>query len=431
MIHNPGYVGARLTRLRKRFRAIGVRLAPVGRALGYLPIRLPGLVLAAAALWVWRFSTRNADYVLHPASLVAFGLLAICAIVTTGATLMLRRSIKQIAASGVPDQMETTRPLLTTFRFRRLVAWPLVETGMRWEAPVGVRVELRRDGAWFTEAITAGERGRHTKIVRRFTVEDIFGLTAITFRVTWEQPLRVVPAPSAGGLELAMGHATGDAFSHPEGRAEGDLVEMRKYGHGDPLRYVLWKTFARTRRLLVRMPERAVAPLPTTSAFLIAGPADEAAAATARLYLESGLLGADFVFAADGAATTTTKTDEAVEQIIDSVGARAQGGAGLDAFRREVDPIRLGRCVVFAPPIDGEWRDRVAAFSAQLPSPATVIIGVEGALEDRRRGLFARLMLVPDRRLSAQRRDLDKIRAGLEAGGVQVKILHRETGQAL
>jgi len=417
-----------MTRLKTRLRALAVR---VRRRLGVVPIRVPGLVLAGAAAWLYRFSTRNADYVLHPASLVAFGLLAVCMVMTIAATLALRHSIKKIAASGVPDQMETTRPFQTAFRFRRLVAWPLVETKMMWDAPAGVRVELRRDGPWFTETVTADQRGRHTKIVRQFVVEDIFGLTAITFRVAWEQPLRIVPAPSAGGLELALGHATGDAFSHPEGRAEGDLVEMRKYGHGDPLRYVLWKTFARTRRLLVRMPERAVAPLPTTSAFLVAGPADEAAAATARLYIESGLLGSDFVFAADGAAATTTKPDEAVEQIIDSVGARERGGAGLDAFRREVDPIRLGRCVVFAPPIDGEWRERVTAFSAQLPSPATVIIGVEGALEDRRRGLLARLMLVPDRKLSAQRRDLDKIRAALEAGGAQVKILHRETGQAL
>jgi hypothetical protein len=420
-------VAARLTRVRERARAIGRKLAP----LAYVPLRLPGIVLVVAAVLLLRFSRERADYVLYPASLAALGLLGLCAVFTTLATLALWRSVRKIAASGVPDQLETTLPLTTAFRFRRLVAWPLVETRMAWADPSGVRVELVRDGGWFGESITPGERGRHTHVVRRFTVEDIFGLTAITFRVAWEQPLRIVPARTAGGLELALGHATGDAFSHPEGRAEGDLIEMRKYGHGDPLRYVLWKTFARTRRLLVRMPERAVAPMPTTSAFLVAGPGDEAAAATARLYIESGLLGADFVFAADGATAPTTKPGEAVEQIIDSVAARADGGRGLDAFRREVDPIRLGHCVVFAPPIDGAWRERVAAFSQGLPSPATVIIGVEGPLEDKRRKWVARLLLQPDHRLHAQRRDLDAIRSGLEAGGVQVKILHRETGQVL
>ena len=66
--------------------------------------------------------------------------------------------------------------------------------------------------------------------------------------------------------ELAAGRASGDAVSHPAGRQEGELIEMRRYGPGDPLRHVLWKTYARTRRLLVRMHERAISPRPTTAA---------------------------------------------------------------------------------------------------------------------------------------------------------------------
>ena len=65
--------------------------------------------------------------------------------------------------------------------------------------------------------------------------------------------------------------------------------------HGDPLRHILWKTFARTRRLLVRMPERAIAPQPITVAFLVAGEHDEPTASAARLYLERGLVGKFFL----------------------------------------------------------------------------------------------------------------------------------------
>src|SRR4029079_3371216 len=92
------------------------------------------------------------------------------------------------------------------------------------------------------------------------------------------------------------------AFSHPAGRQDGDLVEMRNYGVGDPMRHILWKTIARTHRPLVRTPERAIAPAPITVAFLVAGAADEPTAATARLYLERGMFGPDFLFAADGPA---------------------------------------------------------------------------------------------------------------------------------
>jgi hypothetical protein len=424
-------------RLRTGIAAIRTRLARVS---GYVPIRIPGLALALAALAALWFARREADYLLFPAALAILGLIALCLVFTTLAALALRRSIRRRRArepyAGLPEQLETTRRLTTGFRFRRLVAWPLVEAKMRWHRPAGIKVELVPAGGWFEEVITAEERGRHPRLVRSFTVEDIFGLTAITFRVTWEQALRIVPARGAAGVEIAIGHATGDAFSHPSGRQEGDLVEMRRYGHGDPMRHVLWKTFARTRRLLVRMPERAIAPSPTTSAFLIAGIGDEAAAATARLYVETGLLGTDFVFAADGAATPTTRPEEAVEQIIDSIAARGDGGGGLEAFRKNVDPVRLGRCVVFAPPSDGAWCERVAAFSRALPSPATVIIGVEGFIDEPKRKLVTRLLLRPAAAAAVThppgwRRDLARIRATLEAGGVMVKVLHRDTGQVL
>ena len=38
------------------------------------------------------------------------------------------------------------------------------------------------------------------------------------------------------GGTLSDWTATGDAFSHPLGRQEGDLIEMRRYGHGDGFR---------------------------------------------------------------------------------------------------------------------------------------------------------------------------------------------------
>jgi uncharacterized protein (DUF58 family) len=233
------------------------------------------------------------------------------------------------------------------------------------------------------------------------------------------------------GPEVIVGHASGDAFSHPLGRQEGDLIEMRRYGHGDPLRHVLWKTFARTRRLLVRMPERAVSPMPTTSAFLIAGADDEAAAAAARLYVETGLLGDDFVFAADGAPAPTSEPAEAVDQIIDSIRQRNDGGGTLEAFRRNVEPVRLGRCIVFAPPSDGVWLDRVTAFSKTLPQPATVIIGVEGNAAAPARSRIARWLVRRTKTQAHMNPELLAVRAKLEAGGMQVKVLHRETGQVL
>ncbi len=402
---------------------------------GHVPLRVPGLLFVGAAVFVLWFSNTHADYLLFPAALVGLALLALCAVCTVLASVALRLSLRKANASGavesMPELIETTHIVRTGFRFTRLALWPLVEVKMTWESPPGIEVNVDAVGRAYEEIVIAHERGRHEAITRRFVVEDIFGLTGMTVRKTYVRQLRVVPARCAQGPEVIVGHASGDAFSHPLGRAEGDLIEMRRYGHGDPMRHVLWKTFARTRRLLVRMPERAVSPMPTTSAFLVAGADDEAAAAAARLYVETGLLGADFVFAADGAAAPTSEPGEAVEQIIESVRERENGGGTLEVFRQNVEPVRLGRCIVFAPPSDGAWCDRVAAFSRALPQPATIIIGVEGSATAPARGRLARWLVNRRQTRAHMNPELLRVRAKLEAGGMQVKVLHRETGQVL
>jgi hypothetical protein len=399
-----------------------------------VPIRLPGLVVVGAGLFAaLRLGKGEADYLLFPAGLVAVALVAVSLACVVAGALVLRRAVRR-APSGLVGNLETTQATPTAFRFPRLAAWPFIEVDMTWEAPATVTVDLQPAGRAYAETVTAHERGRHARVVRRFTVADVFGLTAISFRVAWDEPLRIAPASAAAAAELAQSYAHGDAFSHPAGRAEGDLIEMRAYGHGDPLRHVLWKTFARTRRLLVRMPERAIAPQPITVAFLVAGPDDEPTAATARLYLERGVFGPDFLFSADGAARPTRDTNEAVDQIIDSVAARADGGASLDALAAQVEATRLSTCVVFAPPVDGPWRDRVTAFVRRLPSPATIVIGVAGVADERRRGRLGRLLLAapgaddPDGRAFAR---VPALRAALEADGLRVQVIHRETGQVL
>jgi hypothetical protein len=336
------------------------------------------------------------------------------------------------AAAGIPADLETTQAVPMGFVFPRLTWWPLVEVKMVWEAPIGVEVALEARGGTWGELITPHARGRHARVARRFTVEDVFGLCASSFTVAWDEPVRIMPARAVASAELAVGWATGDAFSHPSGRAEGDLVEMRAYGHGDPMRHVLWKTFARSRRLLVRMPERAIAPSPTTVAFLVAGPGDEPSCGTARLYLERNLFGTDFLFGADGAAAPAKDRDTALDQIIDS--AQAEGGVALDVLGKNIDPIRLASCVVFAPAVDGPWRERVVQFAARLPAPPTIVIGVDGVPPAAPRSRLSRLLLRGGADGDGDGRALagvPALREQLEASGLRVQIVHRSTGQVL
>ena len=52
--------------------------------------------------------------------------------------------------------------------------------------------------------------------------------------------------------------ASGDAAPHPMGLEDGDRLELRRYMPGDPARFIHWKVLSRTRRLMVRTPERAL-----------------------------------------------------------------------------------------------------------------------------------------------------------------------------
>jgi uncharacterized protein (DUF58 family) len=421
--------------------AVRARLAPrlvrvragAARVRELCPLRLPGLALLAAALWVaLRFSREEADYLLYPAGLAAAGLVVLCVASVVLGGVVLRRAVVARPA-GVPETLETTVATTTTFRCPRFARWPLLEVDLDWAAPADVGVVAEPRGRELEEVVTARARGRHARVERRFTVYDVFGLAAVTFRVAWEAPFRVAPAAAAATAELAASYAHGDAFSSPSGRPEGDLVEMRRYGYGDPLRHVLWRTFARTRRLLVRMPERATAPQPITVAFLVAGDADEATAAAARLYLERGVLGPDFVFAAAGALRPTRDPRDAIEQIIDSAAARAEGGAALERLAAQVEGSRLASCLVFVPPVDGAWRERVVAFSRRLAAPATVIIGVDGEPAAPRRR-WARWLLSDDPDTDAGAADgrvfarVPGLRAALESDGLRVQVLHRRTG---
>ncbi len=399
-------------------------------------MRLSGIALAltgaAVAFWVGK---SEADLLLYPAGLAAMGLVVVCLLVVIAATFFVWDSVHD-APSSVPEQLETSHAQPTGFRFRWLAYWPLVEARMTWDEPERVEVALETSGRWVDEVVTPRERGRHARVVRRFTIEDVFGLCSISFPVAYNQSMRILPATAVAGADIASAQSFGDAFSHPAGRAEGDLIEMRGYGPGDPLRHILWKTFARTRRLLVRMPERAVAPRPITVSFLVAGPGDEATAATARLYLEKGLFGPDFVFSADGAEKPTSETHQALDQIVDSIRARGHGAEGIEALAGQVEAARLASCVVFAPPIDGPWRERVSAFAHRLPTPPTIVIGVDGTDEfDPKRTLSQRarhwILRGPPETPPTSAAALQALRVALEAEGLRVQILHRGSGEMM
>ena len=388
------------------------------------------LVIAASVTFLWVYGLGTSDYVLLAGCTLALSWVAMNILAVWLGAFLLHRSLKQ-AASTFSRVAETDTPLRTGFCFSRLKRLPLVYVRVEWVSPIGVTVTLKEQTDSFLEEIVAHTRGRSGSIERRLIVSGLFGLTRFAFRHREDRRLEIAPAKGRFHFSLALRNTSGEGFSHPKGEPVGEYVDMRRYAHGDPLRYIIWKAYARTRRLLVRTPERALTPKPSMVAYLIAGEADDEAASTARLFVEDGLLGEDAVFSAEGAPGPARNVSDALGQIISSVEHRSESGAGLDRFLGQVNPHQLGHCVIFAPREPGPWVESVARFSKSLPAPATVVLSADVAQGEAERSGWGRFFFADSRREDNHRPALLTLQQELVSRGLDVKILHTESGEEL
>ncbi|MFT4975636.1 MAG: hypothetical protein ACI8S6_001523, partial [Myxococcota bacterium] len=307
---------------------------------------------------------------------------------------------------------------------------PLVTTEWQWTSPP---VTLTRSAR--AERIIPLRRGRYDEVVRAVEVGDVFGLCSIRF--TSRQPAALRFLPSTGGLRdmrVIQGLSGGDQIGHPEGEPVGDRMDMRRYGDGDPIRYVLWKVYARSRELMVRTPERAFSPSRQTIAYLVAGPGDAAAAGAARVAVESGAMGGDWRLGADGASQIADSSGPAIDLILRSAETTAAtSGAGLQRF---LDAPEVGagrRAMVFVPPRPGPWLDRVRAVSSSS-AKVEYLVCVDG-LRRRRPGVLSgglgRLLLRPAEGAEEADSDWQQLQSVLKAlgqNGGQVMIVDRAAG---
>jgi len=406
-----------------------MRLVRTG--LDYFPLTWSGLLLATVgALVYFGLAEDDADFILLGFGLAAMALVATSVLaVGIAAPLYAWRIGKR--RSGLPESLSVGIEYETNFHAPRLPFVPLVQVSHDWVRPGAVAVRLTKDarfpGSW-VERVTPLERGRFLRVARRFTMEDVFGFARVRFPTTWVTTLRIQPVAGRADLSLAIRRATDDGYSHPSGQPLGELVEMRRYAAGDPVRHILWKIYARSRRLMVRQPERAIAPKPAMVGFFVAGRGDEPSASTARLFLENGLLGADFVFSAEGARRPTSDIGEAIEQVIESRDFRESGADGLGALLRSVDRGRLDNLVIFAPAADGPWVDKVLAAARRLPMPPTVVMTVDGAIDfatdkKKRSRLFFRK--APGITSFAE---VPAVYDRLRAAGIEPRVVHRGSG---
>ncbi len=358
-----------MRRLRKRLAALA------GRVRDVFPLTPLGLLVTGGSAWaLLHWGLARIDLLLLVVGIVGVGLGLLCTLLTCATALVLWIRLRR-RRTGDALKLECGFPGRTGFSVGSPWFVPFVRIGWTWTEP-GAHVRQHRRGLRLHEEVTPIRRALCDRIARRMEVSDSFGLTRVTFPLHEERDVRFHPSVGAlKQMQVVRSLSAGEDLSHPDGPPEGERMDIRHYAAGDPIKYVLWKVFARTREVVVRTPERAIGPVHQTVAYLVAGDSDEPAAGAARVAVDCGALGGDWVLGADGNDENAFNRQQALEVLARSSRVEPEGGgAGLAKFLREATPGGPGRALVFVPGRPGPWIDRVLAGVRSLGASGT---GVE------------------------------------------------------
>ncbi len=427
---HPGMM--RLPHLSK-LRRLGRRLADV------VPLTWRGFLVAlAAGLALWWLGFGTLDLMLFVIGTAGLVLVLLSCAAVGGAALYLRRQLRRPTGDGgqpTVGRLEAGSPIRTGFRLPALGWLPLVRIDWRWLVPDGVECRVRYRDGMLLEEVVAENRCQVTSIRRRFTVQGAFGLT----RVAWEhgEPTPLTVLPDVGALRrmpIVQSLAAAEGLPHPVGEPEGDRMEIRRYVPGDSVRNILWKTYARTRQLNVRTPERSVERARKTVAYLLAGPDDEAAAAAARVALETGIFGLDWLFGADGTREPAATLEPALAAIARSRGAGATNGdghgGGLATFLASPDVRGEVHCIVFAPAHPGSWTAGALAASRGFPGAVSFVLGTDGLVRRRQTPLWRRLLFTEEPAAGTTNEELALLLGTVSSAGCSAQVVDRATGRA-
>ena len=396
----------------------------------WIPLTARGAVSIVVAGVALRYlALQEHDRLLLAACVGGLFVIAVMALAVLATGLWLR--FRNLPVPDRIDAMESVQ-CETGLTLPLLASIPCVVVNIRWLNCDGVLVDLSRGRDGCQETIRASQRMQRSEIVRQFEVGDVFGLSSVKFCRTFAQAVRVEPMPAAGcSIAQVRRDQQGDDLVHPNGKPHGDLIEMRHYRPGDPLKLVLWKHYARTRQLLVRQPENSIASMSQTIACFVAGPGDQASAGVARtIVTELKQAGEEILFQADGSAAATDSSAEAIEQIILSADARKSGGGIVAGIGSTIQDHVIKHCVAFVPSQPGAWIDRVVAGQTASQLQIDAIIGVDEPAPPRRHRFFPSWAFHRDPGDMIQLQQVQAVVDRLSAAGISTRIIHRRSGQA-
>lgn len=409
--------------------------------IGLFPLTAQGciaLIIAAAALNVFAYGTL--DLVVFALAICALTILIFCLFNTVIVGVYLQRKIRRTllkdtsvnikieVEAGFPNESGFTLPALTLLPLTRL-NWQITHPDY-----INTQVDLIA-GKTMRESIIPEKRCFTNKIVRQFSVSDVLGFCRFTWYQEQEATLQALPQTnSVKQLPLLKSLTAEDGIPNPAGEPEGDRMEIRPYAPGDSVKNIMWKVFARNRQLNVRLPENSVFHSNRTVAYLLSGTSDEAAAAIARIALESGALGDDWEFGADGTTESCTNLVDALQSLARSRALEQPHSYGLDQFLERSAGSGGAHCIVFASAEAGSWLAPLKRTISHFPGQFSLILATDGMEEESERRWWRKLTHRQDKAaasVDSETSSLNKIKGLLTDIGQLVEstlVVDRATG---
>lgn len=350
------------------------------------------IVLVVATLALQRFAYGRMDLVVFALAVCALAIVCFSTVIVLLGGLILRHQIRDQLEMEALKRRHTPRikveagyPNETGFRLSTMPWLPLI--GVTWEIvqpdAITSRNHLSEDETHWEEEIVPSKRCHTQHITRRYTVRDVLGFSRFTWRFTQEGELLALPqSGNIKALPLLRSLTAEDGIPDPGGNPEGDRMEIRPYVLGDSVRNIMWKVYARNRQLNVRLAERSVFHSSRTLAYMLSSPNDEAAAAVARVAVESGALGEDWLFGADGSDKSTQHIDEALELIAGSRALDGELAYGLDNFLNAHAAQSNVHCIIFVGAEMSPNLERLRASISRFRVRFSVVLATDGLTSD-------------------------------------------------
>lgn len=416
-------------------------LALLRRLAALFPFTLQGIVTLALTAYVLNIYGYGAmDLVVFSLAVCALAILVFslfcCVISGFFIQRHIRESLNQLSGSTEPIELEAGYPNETGFQLPALNYFPLVKLSWHIIYPdfVETRIRISTEGQ-LHEEIVPEKRCKTERITREFTVSDVLGFCRYSWRQNQQISCTALPRTNTvKHLPLLRSLTAEDGIPNPSGDPDGDRMEIRPYVPGDAVRNIMWKVYARNRQLNVRLAEKSVFHSNRTVAYLLSSDNDEAAAAVARIALETGALGDDWIFSADGSELPVDTLPNALDAIAKSRAINTRHSYGLDEFLLQPATQAGVHCVVFAVAEFAPWFDCLKNTINRFPTRFSLVLATDGFSDAQEVKLWQRLLLQDnspsseDRDSAGSRADLLKLLSDLSQLVESAIVVDRKTG---